>query len=94
VVVLICKLSFIIHRDGPDGESSMANTVSAASWITSRDIGRSLEGVVKETFPNFGPELPETEDENEILLVSEILAGIVKGFESGYSKEKVLHYYP
>ena len=88
MVVLISKLSFIIHRDGPDGESPTDNNASAASWVTSHTIERHLEGLVKEAFPNSGPTLPTTREENRD---SEFLTAIVKGFEKGYNEEKVLH---
>ena len=91
MVVLISKLSFIIHRDGPDGETPTDNNASAASWVTSHTIERHLEGLVKEAFPNSGPTLPTRREENEKLRDSEFVAAIVKGFEKGYNKEKVLH---
>jgi hypothetical protein len=59
-----------------------------------RDVRRHLEGIVKEALPNFGPDLPKSPEENGRLQVSEILAAIVKGFERGYIKEKVLHCNP
>jgi hypothetical protein len=49
-----------------------------------------MDGIVKEAFPNFGPKLPDMREEKETLLVSELLAAIVQGFERGYGKEKVL----
>ena len=94
MIVLICKLSFIIHRDGPEGESPTENTASAASWVTSHAIGSHLEGIVKEAFPNFGRKLPKMREGTKTLRVSELLVAIVKGFERGYSKEKVLHRNP
>lgn len=72
----------------------MTNTVSAASWIVSRDVRRHLEGIAKEALPKFGRNLPKSPEENERLQVSEILAAIVKGFERGCIKEKVLHATP
>ena len=92
--MLICKLSFIIHRDGPEGESPTENTASAASWVTSHAIGRQLEGIIKEAFPKSGSTMPATREEKENLRDSEFLAAIVKGFEKGYNKEKVLRCNP
>ena len=93
MLILICKLSFIIRRDGHERESENANIVSAASWITSHAIGRHLEGIIKEVFPNFGPKLPKMLERTETVQVSELLAAMVKGFERGYRREKVLHFY-
>ena len=53
-----------------------------------------MESIIQEVFPNFGPKLPKLLERTETVQVSELLAAMVKGFERGYRREKVLHFYP